>query len=246
MFQDSVVAQKMTVSCNKVSYVISHGLGPYFLQKTIDDILSSPDTYYTIHFDETITSQIKKQFDVLARYHSDTHCEVRVRFLKALVFGHAYAETVADELWKTLQELSLSLKCLLSLFSDEPNVNKAMKTNINKKLMTKCSRQLVNTELHVVHNSLKKGVETYGDDIENLCIDLFNFFKLSAFKREDYAAIQQKLDLDEVVFCHHVETRWFSLLPAIERVRNQFAALLNYFKKLPDSDKNIAKNDRYK
>ena len=48
IFPDSVVDQKMTMSCTKVSYVISHGVGPYFLQKTIDDILSSPDTYYAI------------------------------------------------------------------------------------------------------------------------------------------------------------------------------------------------------
>ena len=39
---------------------------------------------------------------------------------------------------------------------------------------------------------------------------------------------------------------WLSLLPAIERVRNQFPILLDYFKKLLDSDKNIAKNDRCK
>ena len=80
--------------------------------------------------------------------------------------------------------------CFLS--SDGPNVNKAIKTNINKKLMTKCSKQLVNTgscQLHVVHNSFKKGVEAYGEDVENLCIDLFNFFKLSASRREDYATI---------------------------------------------------------
>ena len=92
----------------------------------------------------------------------------------------------------------------------------------------------------------KKGFEAYGEDIENLCIDLFNFFKLSAFRREDSAVIQQKLDLDEVVYLCHVESRWLSLLPAIERLGNQFPALLDYFKKLPDSDKNIAKNDRYK
>ena len=68
--------------------------------------------------------------------------------------------------------------------------------------MTKCSRQLVNTgscQLHVVNNTFKKGIEAYGEDIENLCIDLFNFFKLSASRREDYVGIQQKLDLDEVI-----------------------------------------------
>ena len=115
-----------------------------------------------------------------------------MRFLKALVFGHACDETVADELWKTLQEFSLPLKGLLSHSSDGPNINKAIKTNKNKKLITKCSRQLVNTwscQLHVVHNSFKKGVEAYDEDMENLFIDLFNFFKLSASRREDCAAI---------------------------------------------------------
>ena len=183
--------------------MISHGLGPYFLQKTIDDILSSPDTRHTIHFDETTTSQIKKQLNVLVRYYSDTNCEVRVRFLKALDFGHVYTETVVDDLWKTFQKFSLPPKCLLYLSSDGPNVNKAIKTNINKKLITKCSRQLVNTgssQLHVLHNSFKKGVEASGEDIENLCIDLFNFFKLSASRREDYAAIQQKLVLMKLSF----------------------------------------------
>ena len=110
--------------------------------------------------------------------------------------------------------------------------------------MTKCSRQLVNTgscQLHVLHNAFKKGVEAYCEDVENGCIDLFNFFRLSASRREDHVTIQQKLDLDEVVFLCHVESRWLSLLPATERVRNHFPALLDYFKKLQDSEKNIAK-----
>ena len=74
-----------------------------------------PGTYFTLHFDETITSQIKKQSDILVRYYSDNHNEVRVRFLKVAVFGHAYAESVANELCETLQKFSLPLKYLLSL-----------------------------------------------------------------------------------------------------------------------------------
>ena len=60
MFGDSAVAHSMTMSRMKMSYLIGHGLGPYFLQKTIDDILKSSDPYYTIHFDETTTAQVKK------------------------------------------------------------------------------------------------------------------------------------------------------------------------------------------
>ena len=65
MFPDSNVVQHMTMSRTKVAYMTGYGLGPYFLQKTIDDILRSPETYYTIHIDETTTAQVKKQMDVL-------------------------------------------------------------------------------------------------------------------------------------------------------------------------------------
>ena len=38
-------------------------------------------------------------------------------------------------------------------------------------------------------------------------MDLLYFFKLSAARREDFLKIQQKLDLEEVVFLMHVESR---------------------------------------
>ena len=110
-------------------------------------------------------------------------------------------------------------------------------------------RELVDTgpcQLHVVHNSFRKGVKGYGSDVEILCIDTYYFFKLSPPRREDYADLQQKLNLNEFVFLQHVQSQWLSLIPAIERVRKQFPALKEYFRKLPDSDKNIAKNARYK
>ena len=74
------------------------------------------------------------------RYYSDNHNEVRVRFLKAAGFGHAYAESIANELCETLQKFSLPLKYLFSLSSDGPNVNKTIKTIINSKLKANYQR----------------------------------------------------------------------------------------------------------
>ena len=161
--------------------MIGYGLGPYLLQKTIDDILRSPNTCYTIHINET-TASVKKQMDVLVRYFSDTDGKVKGKFLKALVFGHAFAETIADELWRTLKELGLPLKNLLSISSGGSNVNKAIKANIVTKIQGHFKRQLVDTgscQLHVVHNTFRKGIEANVEDVETLCIDLFYFFKLS-------------------------------------------------------------------
>ena len=184
-------------------------LDPTF-NKTVEDIQRIPNTYYTLHFDESTNAQIKKQMDILVRYYSEVHGEVKVGFLKAVMFGHAFAKTVADEIWRTLQQSGLSPRFLLSLSSDGPNVNKSIKQSINNKLEEHFKRQLVDTgscQIHIAHNSLRKGIEAYGEAIENLCIDLFYFFKLSASRRDDYLAIEQKLDLDEIVFLRHVESR---------------------------------------
>ena len=233
-----------------MSYIIGHGLGPYFLQKTVDDILSIPGTYFTLHFDETMTSQIKKQLDILVRYFSDNHNEVRVRFLKAAVFGHAYAESVANELCETLQKFSLPFKYLLSLSSDGPYVNKAIKTNINRKAPGKLSERagVIQDLVKYMWYTTVSGKELR-DMVQmwKICVLIYTyFFKLSPPKREDYTDVQQKLNLDEFVFLRHVQSWWLSVIPAIERVRKQFPALKEYFRKLPDSDKNIAKNARYK
>ena len=87
MFPDSHIAQHMTMSRTKVAYMIGYRLGPYLCQNTIDDILRSPNTYFTIHIHEMTTAQVEKQMNVLVRYFSDTYGKVKVRFLKALVFG---------------------------------------------------------------------------------------------------------------------------------------------------------------
>ena len=165
MFVNSTIVQHMTMSRTKVSYMMGYGLEPHFLQMTVDDIPSSPYTFNTIHFDETTTVQVKKQMDVLVRYFSETNGEIEVRFLKALLFRHAFGEKVGDELLKTLEELGLPLKLLLSISSDGPNVNKKVKANINAKLKQYFKRQLVSTDsfqLHVVHNTFRKGLESYG------------------------------------------------------------------------------------
>ena len=154
----------------KVFYMMGYGIGPHFLQMTVDDILSSPNKYYTIHFDETTTVQVKKQFDVIVRYFSETDGEIKVRFLKALVFGHAFGEKVGYELLKTLDELGLLLKLLLSISSDGPNVNKTVKANINAKLKQCFKRQLVNTsscQLHVVHSTFRKDLKVMGQTLRN-------------------------------------------------------------------------------
>ena len=123
------------------------------------------------------------------------------------MFGHAFAKTVGDELWKTVEESELSPRFLLSLSSNGPNVNKSIKQNINNKLQENFKRQLgrhrilpdtCGTELlSKRHWSLMVRL------VENLCIDLFYFFQTVSIQERGLS-------------CHSTETRsrWNSLSKA--------------------------------
>ena len=70
MAPDSLILDKFRMSPGKVSYLLGYGLGPEVLRMAADKIASQQKDF-TLHFDETTTSQIKKQFDLQTRFFDD-------------------------------------------------------------------------------------------------------------------------------------------------------------------------------
>ena len=130
-FPDSVIAKNVSLSGNKMSYITAHALGPYFTQATVSE-LKEGSSYFTLHFDETLNAQVKKQMDLLLRYWSEQHQEVRVKYFTSVMFGHAKAEGVVKEIMDALQKWAVPLKLLMSLGMDGPNVNKAVCSKVNQ------------------------------------------------------------------------------------------------------------------
>ena len=232
MFPGNVVAENFTMSKSKVSYLISDGLGPYFRSDLCSKVSASPG--YVIQYDETANSQIRKQCDILVRYWSEDKGQVVVHFLKAAMFGHATGEDVANSILETLQETGyqLPLDKLLNLGSDGPNVNKTIWNKVNEHVQTKGLPGLlpfIPCNMHVVHNSFREGLKVYGQEAEELAIDIFYFFKHSPCKREDFLEVEASLGFDEELFIRHVESRWLSLLPALERIVKNWEPLVQYF-----------------
>ena len=57
-FPDSEIAQQVAISKNKMSYLIGYGLGPYFTQQTVKELVGG-NFYFTLQFDETVSAQTK-------------------------------------------------------------------------------------------------------------------------------------------------------------------------------------------
>jgi len=210
MFPDSSTARDFHCGSSKMSYLVTHGLSPYFEELLLKD-LNASHAFYTLHYDETTTAQVKKQMDLVVRYWSSERNGVVVHYLGSVFLGHAQASIVSTKLLDIIAEKKMPLNNLLSLSFDGPNVNKAIEAQINKALTDSRLPPLVDIgscNLHKVHNAFGKGLASFGKDAEDVTLKLFYWFKHSAARREDFKGVQFQLDLDDFVLLRHVPSRW--------------------------------------
>ena len=86
----------------------------------------------------------------------------------------------------------------------------------------------------------------YGFNAEKLCINLFYFFSKTSARQKDLFDIEQSLGLKELVLWHHVQSRWLSLVPALQcllHIKDALKKLL--LEELPKQDKKIKENEKY-
>jgi hypothetical protein len=245
---ESKISKDFTCGATKVSYLITHGVAPYFKERLLSDIKKS-NRGFTVQYDETTTAQVKKQMDLVVRYWSDEHNRIIVHYLESMFFGHAEASTVKTRILQSMYANGLPLSKLLALSSDGPNVNKSITAQVNKELAECHLPTLIDIgtcSLHKVHNAFSKGLDDFGSDSEDLSVKLFYWFKHSSARREDLKIVQFSLELDEVFMLRHVPSRWLTLQPAVKRILEQWRALHSYFKHLPNTNKAVQQNGQYK
>ncbi|CAF3455348.1 unnamed protein product, partial [Rotaria sp. Silwood2] len=176
MFPDSKIAQKFSIQHSKMSYVISHGLGPYFRDLLIKDIKNCER--FVLCFDERTNNQNKKQLDVYFRYWSSQKGLVVTRYYRTILLGHAQVNVVVDGILGAFRTDGIDISKLLMLSRDNPNVNKTVEKMIND-AMTKVNAELLNIgtcNLHVIHNGFKAGEEARRLLVDVSASDCATFF----------------------------------------------------------------------
>ena len=131
-----------------------------------------------------MNAQVKKQMDTIVQFWSEIHNEVRVKYLTSVMFWHARAEDVVKEMLGALDKLAIPLRLMLSLGMDGPNVNKSIMHKINQVKKEKGYQPLVkfppSGPIHIFHNSFWKGMTQYGYSVDELCLNIYYFFKRSS------------------------------------------------------------------
>ena len=102
MFPDSITAQHMSCDPTKLSYLISFGIAPYFMDLLLKELKDAP--CFVISFDESFNEELEKeQMDFIGRYFKDA--EVKRRYLSSGFLGH----TTAKDLKRAFEECTEKL-----------------------------------------------------------------------------------------------------------------------------------------
>ena len=147
------------------------------------------------------------------------------------MFGHSFGKDVGEKIMKSLKDDGLDCELLLALSSDGPNVNKTIWKTVDATKKAAGYPGLVDIGscyIHVVHNSFAKAKETFSNDVEELAIDLFTYFKQSSARREDYNDVQIDIGVEEHMFQRHVSSRWLTLAPVVGRILEQWDVIQQY------------------
>jgi len=124
-FEDSEIAQNVTMNRKKASYTLSDGLCPYFQKLFQCDLKSSAVPFFTLYFDETTTRQVKKQMDIHIGYWSDRFQKAVVMYVDSAFLGHAEAVSLEEAILQYLDKNALKYDNLLQCSVDGPSVNHA-------------------------------------------------------------------------------------------------------------------------
>lgn len=89
MFPDSKIAESYAQGETKTKYVIEFGIAPYFKKNMLKDFVNQP---FTFKFDETTTSQIKKQYDGYVQFWSPNIHQIVNKYCGFLFVGHCTSE----------------------------------------------------------------------------------------------------------------------------------------------------------
>ena len=115
--------------------------------------------------------------DFKVSYWSETHHEVKVKYLTSVMFGHSKTKDIVKEMLDVLEKLAMPIKLVISLGMDGPNVSKSIMEKLKQvkrekvfQLLVKCPSGCL---IHVCHSSFQKGLaimDTMLKSFVSICI----------------------------------------------------------------------------
>ncbi|XP_047474151.1 uncharacterized protein LOC125028715 [Penaeus chinensis] len=232
MFPDSDIAQSLNIKRTKFNEVMKA------LSKMASEDLASKlrTNKFSIIVDETTDVNTTKCLAVLVKYYDKERDCIEVSMLDMIdIFQSSIVGSTGENLYELivgcLQYHNIPLENLIGFAADGA-------ANIMGEQNSLCSRLRASAPgitifkciCHSLHLCASEAAKCLPRQCEDLIRNVYSFFSHSAKRKNQFKDFQKICNLKPHKMLHASQTRWLSLHQAVERILEQWEALLLYFK----------------
>lgn len=222
---------KFSGARTKTEAVIVNVISPYIFEKLLKDLKDA--NFLTLTIDSSNRKEVKLT-PVCVRYFNQNE-GVNV---KLLFFDELPGETsdiLVEHVLKCIKKFSIDSK-VVCLCADNTNTNfggvkRHGQGNVFRKLQKALSRPIIGIGCcaHIMHNTVQTACDALPVDVEAIVVKVYKFFYQYTVRVTVLKELCESEEVEYKRILSHGNTRFLSLMPAIERLLSLYEPLKSYF-----------------
>jgi hypothetical protein len=222
---------KFGLARTKCEAIILNVVAPMAIDELHEDL--SKSNFVTITIDASNRKEVKI-VPCVVRY-SVPEQGVKVTLLDFQSVPGETSEILTNYLLSVIKSMIYKKKvvafCVDKCNTNFGGVKRKGENNVYSRLKKEIGRNIVGVGCgaHIVHNCLQTAVDVLPIKVEALVVKIYKYFHIYTVRVTQLKEFCKFVDLDYKKVLQHGSTRFFSLLPAIERMLQIYEGLKSYF-----------------
>lgn len=224
---DSDVAKHINCSRTKATYITNECLSVEQL-KVVSSILKN--SKFSLIIDETTDISTQKSLALVVRYYDELLKKVRDSFFGLIKLESCNAESIFLAIQSHLAEYDIPVQNLIGFAADNASVMQGNKTGIQKRFREILPNiYTLGCVCHSLHLCASAAANKLPSSVEDFVRNIYNYFSNSSKRIDMFNECQVFCTLKPKKLLHPAQTRWLSLQAAVDRVVENWEALILFF-----------------
>ena len=229
MFPDSAIAKEFKCGRTKATAVLKAIAEDAWesIQNAVKD-----SKYFSIQTDETTDLTVNQQMAIMLGFFDNSCGAVRCVFFKLEAVPRATAEQLYELIDKHFQGSDiLNYEHLVGLGTDGANVMLGQRNSVMSRLREKQPGLIaLHCNCHIAALIANASCKELPDCLEELTTDIWYYFHKSSKRLREFENFQCFVNVKPHKLLKACQTRWLSLEACVNRLVEQYDALLSYFR----------------
>ena len=231
---DSKIAIDVRCKRTKTKCIITNALSPHFHNKLVCSFKKSS---FSLIIDETTDVSTKKELALVTRQYSQELRKVTCSLYELVEMTSG----TADAIFKTISALfakdDIPLTNIIGFAADTTNVMFGQHNSVASRFRAKIPNIFIfRCVCHSAHLCASHACEKLPRTPEDLIHDVYNYFCHSAKRQDEFQQFQFFAEVEPHKIFKRCQTRWLSLHSCVQRLIEQWDALVLYFQSIVETD----------